>query len=220
MKRRDCLRLAATAGVGATGCISALDEGPGSENAYLAPPSEQLNDVGFPTYGEPVPDAELPDVFTGETVSTAQDEEYLMTFFYSFCPTECIWIISAVTHAEERVIELDGEPPRILAATFDPARDTEERLLDYADRMGIDRDSSNWSILCPDGEERAREVVDERFGVSFEKRSTGGVYDFIHTTLILLVNKDGYVERTYLNDDPDPDLIASNLVDLREAQKG
>ncbi|MFW5983915.1 MAG: SCO family protein, partial [Halobacteria archaeon] len=137
----------------------------------------------------------------------------------SFCPTECIWIISALTHAEASVVERGDEPPRVLATTFDPARDSSERLLDYAERMGIEE--ANWSLLRPENEERANEVVDGEFGVSFEKRSSGGeggIYDFLHDTLILLVNEDGYVERTYTNDEPDPDLIASDLADLRDAQ--
>ena len=222
MKRRDCLRLAATAaGVSATGCVSALggSGGGGNENAYLAPPEDVHEGADYPTYGEAVPDVELLNVFTDDYVSTQQDGEYLMTFFYSFCPTECIWIISALTHAEARVVEQGGEPPRVLATTFDPARDSPARLLDYAERMGIDE--TNWSLLRPKNEERANEIVGGEFGVSFEKRSAGGeggIYDFLHDTLILLVNEDGYVERTYTNEEPDPDLIASDVAALRDAQ--
>ena len=221
MKRRDCLRLAATAaGASATGCLSALgSEDRGAANAYLESPRDVHEGADYPTYGEAVPQVELRDVFTDSDVSTRQDGEYLMTFFYTFCPTECIWIVSALTHTEARVVEQGGEPPRVLAASFDPARDSPERLLDYSERMGIDED--NWSLLRPKNEERAEEVVGGDFGLSFSKRSAGGeggIYDFLHDTLILLVNKDGYVERTYTNEEPDPDTIASDLAALREAQ--
>ncbi|MCX2818282.1 MAG: protein SCO1/2 [Methanobacteriota archaeon] len=219
MKRRDCLRLAATGvGFSAAGCVSALRGGDDAdENAYLEPPDDIHEDGGYPTYGDPVPDVDLLDIFTDEYVSTRQEGEYLMTFFYSFCPTECIWIISALTHTEARVVENGGEPPRILAATFDPARDTPKRLTDYAERMGIETDGG-WSFLRPEDEKRADEVITGRFGVSFAKRSTGGIYDFLHDTLILLVNEDGYVERTYTNEEPNPDVIASDIADLRDAQ--
>lgn len=221
MKRRDCLRLtAAAAGASVTGCLSALGSGgSGGTNAYLEPPDDIHEGADYPTYGEPVPEVELRDVFTDGDVSTRQDGEYLMTFFYSFCPTECIWIISALTHTEARVVEQGGEPPRVLAASFDPARDSPERLLDYAERMGIDED--NWSLLRPEDEKRAEEVVGGEFGLSFSKRSAGGeggIYDFLHDTLILLVNEDGYVERTYTNEEPNPDAIASDLAALRDAQ--
>ena len=219
MKRRDLLRLAASAaGVSATGCVSALGgEGDGAETAYLEPPEDIHDGAEYPTYGEAVPEVELSDVLADEDVSTRQGEEYLMTFFYSFCPTECIWTVSALTHTGARVVEDGGEPPRILAATFDPARDSPERLLDYAERMGIEEDGG-WSLLRPGDEARAEEVIGGEFGVSFEKRSTGGIYDFLHDTLILLVNEDGYVERTYTNEEPDPNLMASDLSDLRDAQ--
>ncbi len=135
------------------------------------------------------------------------------------CPAEGIAIVAALTHTEAGGVEQGGEPPRVRAASCDTARDSPERLLDYAERMGIDED--NWSLLRPKNEERAEEVVGGDFGLSFSKRSAGGeggIYDFLHDTLILLVNQDGYVERTYTNEEPEPDRIASDLAALREAQ--
>jgi len=221
MKRRDYLRFTAGAlGVSATGCLSALGDDRGSEDAYLGPPSEINDGANYPTYGEPVPEVELLDVFTEETVSTDQNEEYLMNFFYASCPTECLWTVSSLTHTESAVVDEGGAPPRILAATFDPARDTYAKLHDYADRMEIDPEAGNWSFLRPESEERAEEVIGDKFGVSFAKRSIeDGVYDFIHTTLILLVNKDGYVERAYTNEEPNPYTMADDLATLRERQK-
>jgi len=225
MKRREYLRttgglLGASA---VSGCVSTLGGGgaTGAEEAYLPPPEETGLNVDHPTYGDPIPEAEMLDVFTGEQVSTDQDTEFLMTFFFTFCPTECIWLISSMTHAEARVLEKGLDRPRVLAATFDPARDTPERMRDYAERMGIDADAGNWSFLRPEDEEAAEEVITGEFGVNFRKateETEAGVYDFLHTTLILLVNEDGYVERTYRNDDPDPDVIAKDWEALVEAQ--
>jgi len=229
MKRRDYLRLVASvtggSAVGVTGCLSSgageLENG----NVYLEPPDEVPNNVLYPTYGEAMPEVELLDVFTGEPVSTAEEDEFLMTFIFTFCPTECIWLVSSLTHAEARVLERGAEEPRVLAATFDPARDTPERMNDYAERMGIDSD--NWSLLRPEDEEAAEEVITGEFGVRFQKaqRTEGHGhdghegYDFIHTTLILLVNENGYVERSYMNQDPSPDLIADDWLALVKAQE-
>lgn len=225
MKRREYLRLTGgLVGASATaGCVSTLGGGATSaEGTYLSPPEETGLNVDHPTYGDPVPEAEMLDVFTDEQVSSNQDTEFLMTFFFTFCPTECVWLISSMTHAEARILEKGLDRPRVLAATFDPARDTPERMRDYAERMGIDADAGNWSFLRPEDEETAEEVITGDFGVNFRKateETESGVYDFLHTTLILLVNEDGYVERTYRNDDPDPDEIASDWETLVEAQK-
>jgi len=91
-------------------------------------------------------------------------------------------------------------------------------MLEYSERMGIEPDSG-WSLLRPESEERADEVIDDGFGVSYSKRGDGELYDFIHTTLILLVNRDGYVERTYTNTEPNPDEIADDWEALVEKQR-
>lgn len=223
MKRREYLRLtgglAGASSVGLTGCLSSLRGAePKHEGVYLDPPEDIPEEVIHPTYGEAVPEVELLDVFSGEEVSTDRDEQFLVTFFFTFCPTECIWLISSMTHAEARILEKGLDEPRILATTFDPARDTPERMNRYAERMGVDPESG-WSFLRPESEERAREVVTDEFGVRYKKTDEGAVYDFIHTTLILLVNEKGYVERTYRNDDPDPDVIADDWEALVEARK-
>jgi len=221
MKRRDYLRLmAAGAGASATGCLSSIGGDDGSENTYLGPPENPPSEaVSHPTYGDRVPDVEMLDVFTDDYVSTARDSPFFLTFFYSFCPTECIWIISSLAHAEAEIAEAGVESPRVLAATFDPERDTPEELIDYADRMGVDADAGTWSFLRPDSEDDAEEVIGEEFGVNFTKTGDGDLYDFIHTTLILLVNGDGYVERTYRNENPDPHVMSDDWEALLEARE-
>ena len=224
MKRREYLRMTgglvgASSVASLSGCLSSLSGAEARhEGMYFDPPEDIPSEVAHPTYGEPVPEVELLDVFSDKVVSTDRDEQFLMTFFFTFCPTECIWLISSMTHAEARILEKGLDEPRILATTFDPARDTPERMISYAERMGVDPESG-WSFLRPESEERAREVVTDEFGVRYQKTDEGDVYDFIHTTLILLVNENGYIERTYRNDDPDPDVIADDWEALVEARK-
>ena len=221
MKRRDCLRLSAGAlALTTAGCLSSIrGDDSGHEDLYLGTPENPAGNVRHPRRGDEIPEAEFYDVFTDGYVSTDRDGAFLMTFFYSFCPTECIWLISSLTHAEASILEADVEEPRILAVTFDPERDTPEALVEYADRMGVDRESGNWSFLRPDGEEEAERVLGDEFGISFSKTDEGDLYDFMHSTVVLLVNEDGYVERTYRRDNPDPDRIAEDWVALAEAQE-
>lgn len=101
--------------------------------------------------------------------------------------------------------------------TFDPEYDTAERLREFGSDRGVDFDAGNWFFLRPEGPERADEVVNETFGVGFERTESGDDQEgegdddqsdtesddedgmpFAHLSLILLANAAGYVERAYV----------------------
>jgi protein SCO1/2 len=106
--------------------------------------------------------------------------------------------------------------------TFDPERDTPERLREEARQLNVDTDAGNWFFLRPDSVERARAVVDDGFGVFFDPVETDdGGYMYRHPGRILLVNGDGYVERAYRvgqTADSQPS-EAEMLSDLRRVRK-
>jgi protein SCO1/2 len=103
--------------------------------------------------------------------------------------------------------------------TFDPARDTADRLQRYAGEMNVDIDDDNWQFLRPASKDRAKTVVEDEFGVAFQRTEPEDMemYMFTHSALTLLVNADGFVERAYRSKSPDEETIISDLETVRTA---
>ncbi|WP_115862467.1 SCO family protein [Halorussus litoreus] len=218
--------LAALSGIGATaGCLG-VNVGPfggdGSANAYLDEPDREVDGsaLPYPTYGDELPEVTVADPVAGRDVTTTafDDREVLMTFFYSHCNTVCPFLISSLRSVKTAAVEGGyGDELAVLAVTFDPERDTADRLREYAETMNVDLDADNWFFLRPETEDRAKSVVQETFGVAFEKTGAtdSSMYMFNHLGLVVLVNRDGYVERAYSGDDPKADRIQRDLETVR-----
>jgi len=220
--RRAFLR--STAGVAAVGsvagCLGVLgDDSP----TVLGEPDRQFDsgDLPYPAWGERVPDVTVPAARSDREVSTRDvTQPALYTFFYSHCNTVCPVLISTMrnvqTHADN---EGYADEVSLLPVTFDPERDTADRLGEYADEMNVDADADNWTFLRPDGPDRATAVVSDAFGVTFRRTHPEDMemYMFTHAALTVLVNGDGYVERAYRSKAPNEDQILADLKQVREA---
>lgn len=231
MQRRTYLRGVATLPVaGVAGC---LGSGGAASNVALPEPDRQFesSDVPYPAWGEQLPDVTVPAPLEDREVSVrAVGEPTVMTFFYSMCPSVCPLLISAVRQVQTDALENGyGDAVTFLPVTFDPARDDAQRLREYAEKMDVDTDAGNWHFLRPASEARAKDVVQEQFGVAFQKGSPQassatndtdhdhGAYEFTHSALTLLVNGEGYVERAYRTQSPDPNAIVDDLATVRNA---
>jgi len=84
----------------------------------------------------------------------------------------------------------------------------------------VDLDAGNWFFLRPETEARAKAVVQETFGVAYEKTGAtdSSMYMFNHLGLVLLANRDGYVERAYTGNDPKAKRIREDLETVRERE--
>ena len=217
MNRRALLRSGALGAVVATaGCLGSLLGDEGAEHAVLGPQDDQIADsanLAYPAYGEAFPDFSLPDPFTDERVDTAEiDSCLLVTAFYTFCPAECIPLMSTFAGVQAELLDAGREADAtILAISFDPERDTVPALEEHADMMGIDYAADNWHYLRPEDDERASEVVDEKLGIAFEPTDGTAGYDFNHAVISYLVNPDGYVERAYRGENLPVDGILEDL---------
>ncbi|WP_335999306.1 SCO family protein [Halorientalis halophila] len=243
MERRQYLRTAVGGAAGTlalAGCLGSGDENP---NVKLSKPDLQTDpeDYPFPAWGQQIPSVTVPDALGGGTVTTTDYEKPLaLTFVFSNCQTACPILTRALVAAQREAA--DGgwsDAVEFAEITFDPARDTPERLAEYADERSVDLDAGNWTFLRPESEARAKTVVQDEFGVFYEKIPPGEMsggdstatpdgsgtatatetasetteasgtetdgtvdedsagYMFRHLSLILLVNGDGYVERTW-----------------------
>ncbi|ELY52501.1 SCO family protein [Natronolimnohabitans innermongolicus] len=215
MNRRRALSLGVTAGLTTlAGCLTGLLDDDSAENVVLEPPEEDIQgDPSYQTYGEPFPAFELEDPIAETTIDVESlTDTLVVTAFFASCPTECIPLMSSFsqvqTNADERGLE---DETRFLAVTFDPERDTADALREHADMMEIDYEADNWHYLRPEDHEMATSVVYDDLGILFEREGVGSEYDFMHITVTFLVNPDGYVERAYRGEDPDPEQITADL---------
>lgn len=219
MQRRTFLRAAVTAGVvGTAGCLGFGDANP---DVALAEPDRDYSsdELPYPAWGQQVPDVTLPDPIGGQTVSTRSVETpALYTFFYSHCNTVCPVLIQTMRNVQTHAINEEyADEVQFLPVTFDPERDTADRLGVYADEMNVALGAGNWHFLRPGSTEDAKAVVEEAFGVTFERTHPEDMdmYMFNHLPMTYLVNSDGYVERAYRTASPDPEVIIDDLATVR-----
>ncbi|MGQ4555392.1 SCO family protein [Halobellus sp. GM3] len=219
MQRRTYLRGAAAAGALTTaGCLGFGDSNP---DVALAEPDREhaSEDLPYPAWGQRVPDATLPNAIDGGEVSTRSvGKPAVYTFFYSHCNTVCPVLIQSMRNVQTHSIEEGyADDVAFFPVTFDPERDDAERLQTYAEEMNVALDAGNWDFLRPESRERAKAVVQGEFGVTFERSHPEDMdmYMFIHSALTYLVNADGYVERAYRTDSPDPERLIDDLATVR-----
>ncbi|ELY96778.1 SCO family protein [Natrialba taiwanensis] len=182
-------------------------DGRSGENTHLdAKEWERVDDpsnLPFPTHGDALPSVTVPaPLRDGQQVSVPDDFEtdLLLTFAFTTCNTMCPRLTSIVAQAQDFAREEGfGDQVSFVETTFDPARDDAGAFRQWADKHRIEMDTGNWYFLRPEGEDRAKEVVQEQYGVSFSKTNPENMdtYMFTHTGLILLANKKGVVERAY-----------------------
>lgn len=202
--RRRFMQAAGTTAIGLSfaGCL-----GDGSGENVLSPPEEYEKtkdaDFPYPKYGEKIPEVTVPAPLHDREVTSTEfigERHTMFTFIYTTCSSVCPGLVSALRHVQADSIEegFDDEFA-FLPITFDPVTDTEQVFSKYSTRMGVNREAGNWYFLRPESPERAKEVVQETFGVGFQ--GTPGSYT--HYGMILLVNKNGIVERAYRSEAPD-----------------
>jgi protein SCO1/2 len=224
MDRRTFL---ATGSAGATlavaGCLSGVlgsggdDTVGANEHVVLETPDnyEKLRDsrdggyLPHPIHGDELPEATLPDALTDSDVTTTQfvgDRHVLMTFIFTRCSGPCPRLTANLAQVQaDSLSEGYVEDVALLPTTFDIEYDTPDRLETYSQERGASLSAGNWHFLRPSSEERAETVIADQFGVFFERldaeqREERGLPDNMvwdHLTMIVLANKDGYIERAY-----------------------
>ena len=225
MRRRTVLKSAGAVGtsVGVTGCLGGGRFGDSNPDVALQEPDREFesSDVPYPAWGEQIPDVSVPAPAEPTEIRLRDVEtSALLTFFYSHCQTVCPVLISTQRNIQSHA-QNNGyaDAVQFLPMTFDPARDTAERLGTYAGEMNVDTESENWQFLRPASKQRAKAVIQEQFGVAFQRTEPEDMdmYMFTHTALTLLVNADGFVERAYRSKSPDEEAIISDLKTVRNA---
>ncbi|MHB9285771.1 SCO family protein [Halobacteriales archaeon Cl-PHB] len=226
MDRRTYLRAVGVGSLAASaGCLSSVLGGSGPQTV-LEPPENQRYDseeLPYPAYGQNLPEFSLPDPLTGKTVHSAEiDKTLVVTGFFASCPAECIRLVNQLAGVQGAINEQGlADEVTFLAITFDPQRDDAETLRTYGEQMGVDLEAGNWHFLRPNSVERAKEVVNDRLGIKFDKvgadqsqRIAG--YDFQHLSLTFLRNPYNVVERIYRTYMPDHEQVVGDATAVVE----
>lgn len=140
----------------------------------------------------PLPGASLlhlDDVWTdhrGEAVRLADHRGHptVVVLFYGTCISACPVLLHDAELIEAALPDHVRAATRFLMVTFDPERDTPERLAAYAAEKGLDRE--RWSFLTAD--DRAVRRLAAALGVRYRPDGQGG---FAHTNLITVLDGDG-----------------------------
>ncbi len=225
MNRRSFLASGTALGVAATaGCLGAVGFGDPNPNVALGAPDRTADvsseDLPYPAWGQRVPDVTLPAPLSEQDVSLREvDRPFLTTFVFTNCMTACPVLLSTLREVQvHSVQEGYADEVAFYPMTFDPARDNAEALRAELQQFNVDSSVENWQFLRPETEARAKEVITDQFGVTFQKQEVDeGPYMFVHLSLILLVNADGYVERAYRGQQTDEGQIIADLRKVRNA---
>lgn len=140
-----------------------------------------------------------------------QDEVLLVYFGYTTCPDLCPLTLTDYQVVKEELGE-DADRVRFVMVTFDPERDTEERLKEYMgffdpDFIGLRGDDTQTEKF-----KREYGIVVQR--VEYPDSATGYLLD--HTTLSYVIDPEGRLRLAYPYG-MDPALIAE---DIRHLLKG
>ncbi len=141
---------------------------------------------------EPLPGASLlhlDDVWTdhrGDAVRLADHRGHptVVVLFYGTCISACPVLLRDAELIEAALPEAVRATTHFLMVTFDPERDTPERLAAYAAEKGLDRE--RWSFLT--GDDRAVRRLAAALGVRYRPDGQGG---FAHTNLITVLDGAG-----------------------------
>ncbi|PAU82887.1 SCO family protein [Halorubrum salipaludis] len=229
--RRTFLRSAGTAalGVSLAGCSGLpLGSTGAAEDVALDPPENYEKrsdaDLPYPIHGEELPEVSVPAPLHDREVSTREfvgDRHAMLTFVFARCSMTCPALTANLVQVQaESVAEGFADEMAFLPVTFDPEHDTAAELESYGEDRGVDREAGNWWFLRPEGDERARTVVTDAFGVAYEyipkEDRDAENMAYVHTNLIVLANADGYVERAYTGQVPNPADVVDDVRTLRE----
>lgn len=215
--------------VGVVGLGGALAGCLGDGDTVLGPPEDQGAEseaLSFPAYGQRLPEVTLPSPLHDREVITTEFEgnrETLVTFVFTRCSMVCPALTGNLAQVQAHAAEGGFEDEiALLPITFDPVYDTPEVLREYSEYVGADPTAENWQFLRPESEEHAREVVAETFGVGYEKTDAytpdeeREEMEFVHSSVTILANRDGFVERGYNPGSPSPAQVIDDLDTVRE----
>ena len=144
------------------------------------------------------PDFEL-EATNGQTekLSASEGKVRLVYYFFSYCPDICIPTTAMLSKLQDELVarELFGEKAVMYSISFDPERDTRERLKEFSE--AYQADETAWKFLR--GDETYVKDLALKYGISVLKDAEG---NFIHQNIFTLVDAQGQIRQYYNAGDP------------------
>ncbi|QGQ94841.1 SCO family protein [Paenibacillus psychroresistens] len=150
----------------------------------------------------------------GEQVSlqTTSGKARLIYFFYTSCPDVCYPTTQYMSKVQDILAEQGDFPSKaaLISITFDPKRDTVERLQSFASQYHPDL--TGWKFLR--GDEAATKDLALAYRAQVVKDNKGNFVT--HTNTIALIDKKGIVRKYYNASDLEltPKIIAAEMTQL------
>jgi protein SCO1 len=141
---------------------------------------------------------------------TSEDMRGKLVFYnftYSDCSDPCPQTAETMAEVQALVQDIDtaGLPVEFVTVSFDPDRDTSERLQQFAVEVGAD--TSNWHFVTGPAE-RVKNVVGGGFRVFYQPDSAGG---FAFDPTIVMVDGNGIIRGIYERTMPDMGTVERDL---------
>lgn len=158
-----------------------------------------MHDAGAPVLAEPsvepatVPGASVFDLAMpltdqyGERLSLeGHPGPVLITMFYATCPAACPLLVRDLKAIEAAMDPATREATRVVLVTFDPERDTTEKLAELAKKHKVDE--RRWRFArAADGDVRTLAAA---LGIKYRKLPDG---QYNHSSVIALLDRKGVV---------------------------
>ena len=129
------------------------------------------------------------------------------TFMYTNCEEPCLNPVEGLKVIEDVADGLDFNtlPIELVAISFDPDRDTPERMAQFAQMHGAD--SARWHFITGD-KRQLKNVIGGSFGAYYEQAEDGS---FKFDPKYILVDGWGIRRAAYRTSMPDPSIIERDL---------
>lgn len=143
------------------------------------------------------------------TLEDTNGKVRLFYFFFSNCPDVCPITTFRLSQVQDVLKEkgLFGKDASIISISFDPQRDTREKIKAFGDKFKADY--SGWYFLRGD-EQKTFDLAMNSFKILINKDQDG---NFVHMDLIGLVDRDGNLREIY-RPEATPEEIAKGVADL------
>ncbi len=120
-------------------------------------------------------------------LSSLKGHPVVVAMIYTSCQSACSVIVSKMKDIDEKLMPMSRTDTRFLLISFDPERDTVEKLKSYSEIRKLDL--SRWTLLH--GDAASIRATGKILGVKYKKDAKG---DFDHSNIITVLDREGVIK--------------------------